>query len=733
MPVDISKPYGISAIRLKDLASNPRISNRICLVTKGDIVKGEFDVFLCHNSADKQEVRKVATELAANGLTYWLDEEQLRPGLPWQRTLERAIVDIRAAAVFIGGSGLGPWQEMEQEALLRRLVKDDCPVIPVILPSCQSTPDLPVFLEGMNWVDFRSTTADPLRRLIWGITGRAPGETHSDFPTGPRIKELRLREKLTQAQLADLIAVSPATVSKWETGKQIAPQSQARKICAVLEKEQVQETVCDVVVLLHGIRDRGEWQQMMRRILEENTVNLKVFGCKYGYFDVFRFLAPWDWGKRPRERAERQLRLVKKAFPNARTTVIAHSYGTYLLTRILTDKSDIELWRVILCGSVVDENFQWDKVSHLVGDRNDPEKRKYIINDCGSRDIWPVLGKSAGWGYGAAGVDGFGQICVQDRFHLGGHSLFFDEEFVSTWWKPLVEGRLLANPDGNTSQRKDMPTWLTFFDFVPLRWLIVLLVVFACVALASICYRLMPNSSRRSNVVGSASLDVSDRMFTVVDVLTDEIVARKAVLTYTSDEMPLSNTSISGQLGQIKDPGDIGNIESVEISGFRYRARTRMKLMVERINPLYEQSIRPLDEYDLPSHEIYDLAKQTGRPDEFALTVYNETNSHVDLLFLHYAPVKFQSPFGDAWELVIPPIAPGPKGIRTLNEFNKEVGLFLVFASMNGMRSEHVLTQDFYLHEAPLLIIKFGRNGLSSELLWGEDSRAFLEKRTRDE
>jgi TIR domain len=39
-----------------------------------------FDVFLCHNSKDKPEVREIARQLAAQGINPWFDEEQIRPG-----------------------------------------------------------------------------------------------------------------------------------------------------------------------------------------------------------------------------------------------------------------------------------------------------------------------------------------------------------------------------------------------------------------------------------------------------------------------------------------------------------------------------------------------------------------------------------------------------------------------------------------------------------------------------
>jgi len=43
---------------------------------------GEFDVFLCHNWADKPAVRQIANALKVHGILPWLDEWELPPGQP---------------------------------------------------------------------------------------------------------------------------------------------------------------------------------------------------------------------------------------------------------------------------------------------------------------------------------------------------------------------------------------------------------------------------------------------------------------------------------------------------------------------------------------------------------------------------------------------------------------------------------------------------------------------------
>jgi DNA polymerase III delta prime subunit len=133
-----------------------------------------FDVFLCHNSEDKPEVREIAQRLAAEDINPWLDQEQIRPGTSWQTVLGQQIETIKSAAVFVGKSGIGPWQNQEMQGLLSQFVNRACPVIPVILSSTDKTPVLPWTLANLHCVDFRARNSDPIKQLIWGITGKKP-------------------------------------------------------------------------------------------------------------------------------------------------------------------------------------------------------------------------------------------------------------------------------------------------------------------------------------------------------------------------------------------------------------------------------------------------------------------------------------------------------------------------------------------------------------------------------
>jgi WD40 repeat protein/energy-coupling factor transporter ATP-binding protein EcfA2 len=140
-----------------------------------------FDVFLSYNSSDKTAVEIIARRLEdEENLRPWLDKWNLVPGEPWQEAIEQDLDASRTCAVFLGREGIGPWENEEMRAALRKRVGETgFRVIPVLLPGA-SLPErgkLPPFLSGLTWVDFRSALDDPpaFRRLVAGIRGTAPG------------------------------------------------------------------------------------------------------------------------------------------------------------------------------------------------------------------------------------------------------------------------------------------------------------------------------------------------------------------------------------------------------------------------------------------------------------------------------------------------------------------------------------------------------------------------------
>ncbi len=226
-----------------------------------------------------------------------------------------------------------------------------------------------------------------------------------------------------------------------------------------------------VVLLLHGIRTTAAWQERVRAGLEHEG-NLEVLTVRYGVFDLVRFLAPELLGLRrqPVERMARELRAARTQYPNARLSVIAHSFGTWIMGEVLEDNPDIRLDRLVLCGSVLERGYRWDKLSAQLAHT--------VSNDVGTRDPWPLVAEKLGWGYGATGLTGFGAVGVRDRFHRFGHSEFLTTEFARTYWRPwLVDGDWTAS--AWDVERPAAPWWFSAIAAAPIKLLAVALLALA--------------------------------------------------------------------------------------------------------------------------------------------------------------------------------------------------------------------------------------------------------------
>ena len=136
----------------------------------------DFDVFLAHNSLDKPQVEAVARELKQRGINYWFDKEQIPPGRWFQDVIQKAIPNVKSAAIFIGVNALGKWQMVELRSFISRCVQSDIPIIPVLLPGVNNIPEDLLFLGELNWVRFFQSIneKEALDNLEWGITGKKP-------------------------------------------------------------------------------------------------------------------------------------------------------------------------------------------------------------------------------------------------------------------------------------------------------------------------------------------------------------------------------------------------------------------------------------------------------------------------------------------------------------------------------------------------------------------------------
>lgn len=233
-----------------------------------------------------------------------------------------------------------------------------------------------------------------------------------------------------------------------------------------------------LVVLIHGIRTNGAWQNKLAAKLS-GYEKVRAIPVGYGYFDVIRFWFPLWTRKKPVDRVLQQLRFLRAENPTALISVVAHSFGTYIISTILNKESDVRLDRLLLCGSVVTDDFRWDRVR--------PYVKSDIVNDVGTQDLYPSAAKSFSWGFGATGALGFQNVSIHDRFFDCGHSEFFTNEHMDKYWLPqLLHGKIV--PSDWSSQRPPLSRAAAILSVIPFKWIIVAIIVVPALMLASRSY-----------------------------------------------------------------------------------------------------------------------------------------------------------------------------------------------------------------------------------------------------
>ena len=157
---------------------NDKSTEKIYTSKKGpvhDKVTKEYDVFLSHNSIDKDWGSKLKSALENSGIKVWLDRDEIRPGDLFAKALEKGLEESKCVAFIISPEAIASgWVEEEyyRALTIAHSSSQSLRLIPVLLRDA----NLPGFLSSRNWVDFRNDLhfANNLSRLIWGITGKVP-------------------------------------------------------------------------------------------------------------------------------------------------------------------------------------------------------------------------------------------------------------------------------------------------------------------------------------------------------------------------------------------------------------------------------------------------------------------------------------------------------------------------------------------------------------------------------
>jgi hypothetical protein len=172
----------------------------------------------------------------------------------------------------------------------------------------------------------------------------------------------------------------------------------------------------EFVYSLHGIRTNAYWQSQLSAEIRLKT-NFGVGYRNYMRFDIVMFVLKNIFYHNPLRLVEGDLRQLQKRY---RVSVIAHSFGTWLLLKALSENSDLKIHHLILCGAIFPRALsRWRQLKY-----DSAQITGVIVNFCGTRDPFPALAELLSRDFGASGVIGAGDPAVEDSFHEVGHSGF---------------------------------------------------------------------------------------------------------------------------------------------------------------------------------------------------------------------------------------------------------------------------------------------------------------------
>jgi len=112
-----------------------------------------ISIFLSHNHRDKVFVRKLATDLDAHGINYWLDEAEMKIGDSLIQKIREGIDSVDYFAIILSPNSVdAPWVVNELDVAMNHQINGkSIKVLPIMLKECE----LPGFLIGKLYANFQ--------------------------------------------------------------------------------------------------------------------------------------------------------------------------------------------------------------------------------------------------------------------------------------------------------------------------------------------------------------------------------------------------------------------------------------------------------------------------------------------------------------------------------------------------------------------------------------------------
>jgi TIR domain len=403
-------------------------------------------VFISYSHKDQRFLNDLLTHLKPylrkGTFTAWSDQ-QIKPGSQWFDEIKAELAKTSVAVMLVSPDFLASdfIHEHELGPLLKEAAAGGVTILWVLIRDCS----------------YEETLLEPYQAVLSPDKSLA-SMTKAKRDTAWKAVCKAIQQAVNRPLASSSDSAGTAPVSQRETVP-VGPESRDPSTSTASYSPTTAQTTngtsivppLKIICPLHGIRTLAVWQKGLSDLAGSRGWVCRLERWSFGRLSLPAFLTPWTreaklkWLRRQydAEINDRRLDIEQGQTPS----VVAHSFGTYILGYTLIRFDFIRFNKVILCGSILPRDFPWDKLIER-------GQIQAIRNEYGVRDPWV---KRVRWfvrGTGPSGASGF--TCKHDRLEQEefeyDHGDYFGTDHMDDRWMPF-----LNRPLGEIPRSKDGP------------------------------------------------------------------------------------------------------------------------------------------------------------------------------------------------------------------------------------------------------------------------------------
>jgi len=191
-----------------------------------------------------------------------------------------------------------------------------------------------------------------------------------------------------------------------------------------------------IIISLHGFNTPGTWQKRIQACIDESKLGLEHRPSDYGHVGIHGLLSPAARAGKVEWFVEEYQKLVYRAhLHDSAPSIIAHSYGSYIVARAMEMYPQIRFRRIVFCGSIVRRDYDWSA-------RIKSGQVERVLNEYSRKDIWSRVAEWVIADGGSAGARGFVDAAngavVQREYRFWRHSSYFFDLHQRASWIPFL-------------------------------------------------------------------------------------------------------------------------------------------------------------------------------------------------------------------------------------------------------------------------------------------------------